>query len=359
MNETEFLQKAIDNARNFQNFPDVLMAVSLHPEWLTMIPEDRKWAILHQIILSGNVNHLDQLLALQKSNKNFRLLTNTRDNYTILDITALRADTPDMKNRIQQLIKLDEMLNYAKDCEWNKCYEIIKENPSFVNEKPPYRRYYLIHHMACANAIEQFERFKEIKNCIFNLNLRADRKKINIIAREEDQPKFADYIEKSYPSLLDKDDSTFNDLYKASEEAKKRTDTINAVMEQKNIVKDLDNDLMGEPIKMKNRAEVMLHMNEIRTQQENELKNKSNQASKTEKDIDPEMLIDNLTCPLTLTVFIDPVIAADGFTYERSAITTWLKNNDRSPMTNQKLPNKDLNPNTVIKQIINALNLKS
>jgi hypothetical protein len=49
------------------------------------------------------------------------------------------------------------------------------------------------------------------------------------------------------------------------------------------------------------------------------------------------------------------VIAADGFTYERSAIKKWLEKNDCSPMTNQKLSTKDLSPNNVIKLIINAL----
>ena len=53
------------------------------------------------------------------------------------------------------------------------------------------------------------------------------------------------------------------------------------------------------------------------------------------------------------------VIAADGFTYERSAIEKWLHKNDRSPMTNQKLPNKNLSENIVIKQIINAIQINS
>ncbi len=53
------------------------------------------------------------------------------------------------------------------------------------------------------------------------------------------------------------------------------------------------------------------------------------------------------------------MVAADGFTYERSAITKWLEKNDRSPMTNQQLSHKDLNSNHVIKQIISALQPKS
>lgn len=49
-------------------------------------------------------------------------------------------------------------------------------------------------------------------------------------------------------------------------------------------------------------------------------------------------------------------MAADGFTYERSAIETWLKTNDRSPMTNEILPHKNLNPNLLVKQLLNAIN---
>jgi hypothetical protein len=217
MDDTDLLHKAINHAKNFQNFSEVLMAVSLHPEWLTIMPEGRKWAILHQVIFSGDVSHLDQLLALQKSNTQFRLLTATRDKETIFNIAALRKDVPDMMNRLEQLVKLDQMLNYAKIGKWDQCYNAAKENPSFVNEKPPYRRFYLLHHMACDDAIVQFERFKQIPNCLFDLNLRANHKKINVIAREEKNGKFADYIEKEYPILLEKDDSTMDELYKPSQ----------------------------------------------------------------------------------------------------------------------------------------------
>lgn len=44
-------------------------------------------------------------------------------------------------------------------------------------------------------------------------------------------------------------------------------------------------------------------------------------------------------------VFVDPVIAADGFTYERSAIEDWLSRKMTSPMTNEKLAHSMLIPN--------------
>lgn len=36
----------------------------------------------------------------------------------------------------------------------------------------------------------------------------------------------------------------------------------------------------------------------------------------------------------------NPVVAADGFTYERAAIQNWLSTRDTSPMTNDPLEDK-------------------
>lgn len=305
MSDTELLNKAINSAKNFENFQDVLMAVSLHPEWLTIIPDERKWGILHQIIFSGDISHLDQLLALQKSNKDFRLLTNTRDRQTILDIANSRQDVPKMIQHIEKLIKIDEMLNYAKAGQWEPCYNIAKENPTFVNEKPPYRRYYLIHHMAIANAIEEFKRFKQIKGCTFDPTLRADRKKINVIAREADCPEFAKFIEEQHPSLLDKDDPANDDFYKPSKEAVQQTKNITLLV-QKNVVKDLDEDLMGESPTHKTRYEVMQQVAALRSQHERKQNQATNATLQAEEEKRKLLVLDNLTCPLTLAVFIDP-----------------------------------------------------
>lgn len=46
------------------------------------------------------------------------------------------------------------------------------------------------------------------------------------------------------------------------------------------------------------------------------------------------------------------VVAADGFTYERSAIQAWLQHNDHSPMTNEKLAHTNLNENILIKNLL-------
>lgn len=49
----------------------------------------------------------------------------------------------------------------------------------------------------------------------------------------------------------------------------------------------------------------------------------------------------------------DPVVASDGFTYERAAICRWLSaGKQTSPMTNLPLAAKNLYPNHVMKSAI-------
>ena len=55
-------------------------------------------------------------------------------------------------------------------------------------------------------------------------------------------------------------------------------------------------------------------------------------------------------CPITYSKFIDPVICADGHTYERSAICKWLAFHNTSPLTNEILSTTILFPNMIIKK---------
>ena len=57
-------------------------------------------------------------------------------------------------------------------------------------------------------------------------------------------------------------------------------------------------------------------------------------------------------CPITLDLMKDPVVAADGRSYEREAISKWLENHNTSPCTNQQLPQKHFIPNIQLKNII-------
>ena len=57
------------------------------------------------------------------------------------------------------------------------------------------------------------------------------------------------------------------------------------------------------------------------------------------------MTNENNHCP-------DPVIAADGHTYERSGIAEWLTNHTTSPVTRAVLKNQELTPNHQLKSQI-------
>ena len=48
----------------------------------------------------------------------------------------------------------------------------------------------------------------------------------------------------------------------------------------------------------------------------------------------------HFSCPITHELFVDPVIFADGHTYERDAIATWLRRRETSPMTGESFPGR-------------------
>ena len=47
--------------------------------------------------------------------------------------------------------------------------------------------------------------------------------------------------------------------------------------------------------------------------------------------------------------------AADGQTYERNAIETWLAGNDTSPLTGERLEHKQLVPNLMVRGMCRKL----
>jgi hypothetical protein len=65
-----------------------------------------------------------------------------------------------------------------------------------------------------------------------------------------------------------------------------------------------------------------------------------------------EQVADLLCCPITHEPFIDPVVCADGVTYERSAIAAYLAGgHSTSPMTGVELGSLELHPNRLILSI--------
>ncbi|XP_075036917.1 WD repeat, SAM and U-box domain-containing protein 1 [Mixophyes fleayi] len=77
-----------------------------------------------------------------------------------------------------------------------------------------------------------------------------------------------------------------------------------------------------------------------------DLKSKMKAAS---SDVPEEFL-----CPITWEIMRDPVMASDGYSYERKAIENWISTEKRtSPMTNLPLENLLLTPNRTLKMALN------
>ena len=81
----------------------------------------------------------------------------------------------------------------------------------------------------------------------------------------------------------------------------------------------------------------------------------SSSSSQNSLSIDESILASHLLCPILHERMRDPVIAADGHTYEREAISIWIeKRGGRaiSPMTGECLAHLELQENILVKQLI-------
>jgi len=95
-------------------------------------------------------------------------------------------------------------------------------------------------------------------------------------------------------------------------------------------------------------------LNRARSQLEESQALRQHEAERKAASVDvlmPERPTEHL-CAITQQPMRHPVVADDGFTYERSAIERWLRSNSTSPKTNEPLANKTLRPNMDLKSLI-------
>jgi hypothetical protein len=90
-----------------------------------------------------------------------------------------------------------------------------------------------------------------------------------------------------------------------------------------------------------------LHLNDL-TDDRRKIRENLNELKKAFKNEIP----DSFYCPISGEIFMDPVITADGHTYERKAIEMWFENHNTSPLTNVHLHSKDLIPNVTLKKLV-------
>ena len=77
-------------------------------------------------------------------------------------------------------------------------------------------------------------------------------------------------------------------------------------------------------------------------------------APEMDADNGPLAAILEFRCPITLATMVDPVIAADGHSYERVALEAWLANHRTSPFTGARLQHMHVTPNHRLRSMIES-----
>jgi len=133
-----------------------------------------------------------------------------------------------------------------------------------------------------------------------------------------------------------------------------------------NAIKTLQEQFAQEHTELLNLSELLHNTIEIHTKETTNLKIENaklfDQLQKISEFKNPEntsfskliSLKETLQCPITSTVFIDPVCCSDGQTYEREAITKWLLKNPTSPLSRAPLL-PTFYPNLLVKKMKESL----
>lgn len=175
-----------------------------------MFLSGRRWTILHQIVFSGDIAHLNEVLGYQIDSPDFSFLCKTLDDKTVREVAIERAHVhPQMLRRIERLVAIDQLLSNARNGKWDLVKQCISSQPDIVNEKPPFRRLYLAHYLATTGELDTFKELS--KKCHFKLDLLADNKTLSQTARENNHTEFADYIDTLTTASSETNDNNSDD----------------------------------------------------------------------------------------------------------------------------------------------------
>ena len=132
------------------------------------------------------------------NNPDFRLLFKAADGKTVRDVAVERQHIhPNMIRHIERLIFCDQLLNNTKEAKWEVVKSSLRQKPDWANEKPPYRRRYLVHQLASRGLINEFKEINEIAR--LRLDLLSEGKTPSQLARSRGHQEFANYIDNLAP----------------------------------------------------------------------------------------------------------------------------------------------------------------
>ena len=116
----------------------------------------------------------------------------------------------------------------------------------------------------------------------------------------------------------------------------------NQLNDEVNTLKDEVNYLKGDKKKLKFDIE---KLKENLMEKEKSLKAVNNKLDK---------IYENLICPISLSMFEEPVICPSGITYEKKNLYDWFKKQKVDPLSKEEITEEKLYPNNALKNVIEA-----
>ncbi|CAF3688485.1 unnamed protein product [Rotaria sp. Silwood1] len=384
-------------ARSGHESDKVYRFLFLHPEDLFTIPKGRKWSIGHQIVYNGDVNLLQRILALF-SDDQINIHTLSNDQKTLLDVAKERRDRyNDMYIYVEHLFLQDDLIQAAKNSNWDLVKHILRRNPELSNEKPPYSTNFLLHYVIQNGNKSILEDL--LKNYQFQMNIvSAQNETLIDMAKRLEKTDMYSILEPIRREELRLTPTNIRSTSSLSANQHKLYKTpLTSTFSLPTLPLRSSNSKLPYPIEdpfpSAMFSNVLLNLNasgnftvttlnkfstvhiqpsiveEKQQQQQEKINIKDTQDKhiglmKTISDPNVEQTVvsptsnaqlkKNLTCSLTQEIFTDPVIASDGQTYEREAITEWVNLYHCSPMTGAPMTTT-FKENTELKQIIQSM----
>jgi hypothetical protein len=355
------LEAVTNSARSNRDWDQVYQYILLHPNDFFVILPGRRWAIAHQVVYHGNVDLFKRIVLLFSADQ-INIHSKTNDGKTCLDIASeKRTVHPTMYTYIEHLFAQDELIDEAKQSNWRSVMDILDKNRQLANEKPPYSPYFLLHYVVengdaliLQELIDHFQVRTNVLNekneTPLDMAMRLNRYDLCSIL----QSKMATRPHSQPQSNRSDERSTYDSPVNSFNEPT-RSHPSSPVFSSKPCVpttqsQGLFNSARGRPPPPSRQTGVQHIYTEKSIISEHPLTH-SNPPVATSFD---RSSMKHLICPITDELFVDPVIASDGYTYERAAILDWFNEYHKSPKTGAVI-NAIFRDNIEIKQAIQSI----
>ena len=292
--------------------------IKKNPEDLFRIAGKRIWTIAHQIVYHGGLSLFKSLLELYTEDT-INIFVPTKDSptpKTILDIASERkAYYKEQFEYIERLFLQDKFLRACKDLNWPIIDDMLDKDKTLLNEKPPYYPKYLLHYLVEFGDPRRLNQYN-FPDHPFQFGLKNSNDQTALqLARQINNDAMVEEIQQV---LASEEPAT------AKKESAEKKEEPATVKEEHVTVRKKSAEKKEEPKPIPPICRT---------------KSISDEALKL------------LICPITKKIFVDPVLAGDGCTYERKALIKHLMASRFSPSTNEAMDDS-ITENVLIKEII-------